>query len=112
VGVTVFGGDGNDFFEEDDLGARVFAEAGNDTIVIRSREANYRNFLDGGSGIDLVVGAGGGRNLLDLREYRTSRTPTSAISLASSSATTWPTSSTARMRSAPSPSTAWAATTR
>ena len=69
VGVTVFGGDGNDFFEEDDLGARVFAEAGNDTIVIRSREANYRNFLDGGSGIDLVVGAGGGRNLLDLREY-------------------------------------------
>jgi Ca2+-binding RTX toxin-like protein len=68
-GVTLFGGDGNDFFEQNDLGGRVFAEGGNDTINIRSREANYANFLDGGSGTDLVIGAGGNRSLLDLREY-------------------------------------------
>jgi Ca2+-binding RTX toxin-like protein len=67
--VTVFGGDGNDYFEQDDLGARVFAQGGNDTINVLSREANYAGLIDGGAGVDLIIGAGGNRDLLDLREY-------------------------------------------
>jgi Ca2+-binding RTX toxin-like protein len=69
VGVTLFGGDGNDFFEQDDLGGRVFAEAGNDTILLRSREASYEGMLDGGAGTDIIQNAGGTFDVFDLREH-------------------------------------------
>jgi Ca2+-binding RTX toxin-like protein len=67
--VSLMGGDGNDTFRLKDQGGLVFGEAGNDTINVLSREANYAGSVDGGSGIDVITGAGGNRNLLDLRQY-------------------------------------------